>query len=363
MFLVHTAMMLGKEDVGSAPAEMFSRLALGDDAESSPADLTSATTDMNDQDKVVQDALDSPQCPAWAKRWLHETQGKEQWGFARYIDHGDIREKLRKEDHLFDDELDEEEPRLVDAYKARTAKLVSAQHKQIGYGKALSRQFRLQGMTWPQSSVDKAQSAWEAEDDKSRARDLQELEVQAEEDEDNELDLTADELCKRDNMELLKQKFLDGDSTQRLEDDIGLRAKLQVLRNRFKALRDKPRDTAVDKDTKRKGLRPGLLSNVFIVVDKACMDSYVRLNDRHDVEHGWVFAVDPDYKDPGPMEPLASKVRHQYRGFVRVKLQDLLDEFFVVRKYHESERPMEELWRHAQKEGHGLFVAIASDLR
>ena len=218
-------------------------------------------------------------------------------------------------------------------------------------------------MTWPQSSVDKAQSSCEAEDEKARARDLEELEAQAEDDEDNDLDLTADELRKRDNMELLKQKFLDGDVTDRFEDDVCLRAKFQALRTRFKALRDKPRDTAMDKDIKRTGLRPGLLSNVFIVVDKACMDSYVRLNERNDVEHGWVFAVDPDYKDPGPMESLASKVRDQYRGFVRVRLQDLLDEFFVVRKYHEHERPMEELWKQAQKEGNGLFVPVANDLQ
>jgi hypothetical protein len=364
MVLVHTAMSRKKDDVGSAPPEMFSRLALGDDdAESSPADLTSATIITDEQDKAVQEALDSPQCPAWAKRWLQETQGQEQWGFARYIDHGDIREKLREKDHLFDDELDEEEPRLVDAYKARTARLVAAQHKRIGYGKALSRQFRLQGMTWPQSSVDKAQSAWEAEDEKARSRDLEELEAQEKDDEDNELDLTADELRKRDNMELLKQKFLDGDFTDRLEDDIDLRAKFQVLRTRFKILCDKPRDTAMEKDTKRKGLRPGLLGNVFIVVDKACMDPYVRLNEKHDVEHGWVFAIDPEYKDPGPLEPLASKARHQYRGFVRVKLQDLLDEFFVARKYHERERPMEKLWRQAQKEGNGLFVTTGSDLQ
>jgi hypothetical protein len=113
-------------------------------------------------------------------------------------------------------------------------------------------------------------------------------------------------------MELLKQKLVDGDFADRFEDDICLRAKFQVLRNRFKALRNKPRDTGTEKDTKRKGLRLGLLSNVFIAVDKACVDSYIRLNEKNDVEHGWMFAVDPDYKDPGLIEPLASKARHQW---------------------------------------------------
>lgn len=216
-------------------------------------------------------------------------------------------------------------------------------------------------MTWPQSSVDKAQSAWETTDEKARLRDLDEIEAQEDEDEDNELDLSADELRTRDNMELLKQRFLDGDVTDRVEDDILLRAKFQVLRTRFKALRDRPRDTVMDKDAKRKGLRPGLLSNVFIVVDKACMDSYVALNEKNDIEHGWVFAIDPDYHDPGPMEPLASKDKHQYRGFIRVRLQDLVDEFFVVRKFHEQERSMEKSWQQARKEGDGLFVPMAKD--
>lgn len=367
MVPVHTVMSR-KEDVGdsnSAPAKLFSRLALGNDAESSPTDSTVATnTDTNDQgqDKAVQQALNSSQCPVWAKQWLQETQGEEQWGFARYIDHGDIREKLREQDRLFDHELDEEEPRLVDAYKARTAKLAKAQHKRIGYGKALSRQFRLQGMTWPQPSVDKAQSAWDTERQKARVRDLAELEAQAEDDGDTELDLTAEELRKHDDMELLKQKFLDGDFPDRFEDDILLRAKFRVLRTRFKALRDRPRDTTMIKGAKRTGLRPGLLSNVFIVVDKACLDSHVALNDNDGVEHGWVFAVDSDYTDPGPTEPLTSKVRHQYRGFIRVRLQDLLDDFFVVRKYHERKRPMEELWQQAQREGNGVFVPISKDL-
>lgn len=72
-----------------------------------------------------------------------------------------------------------------------------------------------------------------------------------------------------------------------------------------------------------------------------------------------MFAVDPDYQDPGPTEPLASKVQNRYRGFVRVRLQDLLGDFFVARKYQELERPMKEMWKHARKEGDGLFVAIS----
>ena len=38
----------------------------------------------------------------------------------------------------------------------------------------------------------------------------------------------------------------------RFEDHVPLRAKFQILRTRFKALRDKPRDTVMDNDTKAK---------------------------------------------------------------------------------------------------------------
>jgi len=365
MVLVHTV-TLAKRNVDDSVSDTqapagSSKPALGD-AESTPADLTAAaTTTTSAGDDVVQDAFDSSKCPEWAKRWLQETQGKAQWGFARYIDHGDIRKRLREEDRLFDSEIDKQEPRIVNAYKARTEKFVKAEHQRIGYGKALSRQFRLQGITWPQSSVDNAQCRWDTKVERARIRDLDDIEAQAEEDEDNELDLDSDELRRRDDLELLKQKFLDGDVTDRFEDDACLRAKFQVLRNRFKTLRDKPRDAVIEKDAIRKGLRPGLLDNVFIVVDKACMDSYQPRSGTNDADQGWVFAVDPDYKDPGPMEPLASKVQDQYRGFIRVRLYDLLDDFFVVRRFHKRERPMDDLWRQAQKVGNGLFVPTAKD--
>ncbi|GAB7323645.1 hypothetical protein MBLNU13_g07126t2 [Cladosporium sp. NU13] len=119
-----------------------------------------------------------------AKRWLRDTPGKEQWGFARYINYGDIREKFQR-------------------------------------GR--------------RGCVDKAQSAWEMEDEKATVRDLSGLEAQVNNDEDNELGLTADKLHKYDNMDLLKQKSLDEDFFDRFEDDFPLRAKFRILRTRFKA--------------------------------------------------------------------------------------------------------------------------------
>lgn len=179
--LVHTVMSR-KEDVGdsnSAPTKLFSRLALGD-AESSPTDLTAATNNYhtNHADKAVQEALNYPEFPAWVKRWLQEPQCKEQWGFARYVDHGDVREKFREQAHIFDDELDNEELCIVDAYKARRAKF-----------------------PW-QITVCMADGR-----PKARVRDLDELEAPANDDEHKELALAVCELHKHNNMKLLKQKL------------------------------------------------------------------------------------------------------------------------------------------------------------
>lgn len=102
---------------------------------------------------------------------------------------------------------------------------------------------------------------------------------------------------------------------------------------------------------------------MLIVVDKSLsgLPSLHSLSAKKDVENGWVFAVDPDYTDPGPIEPLASKVQRRHRDFVRVQLQDLLGKFFVLRKYRECEKSMEGLWKLTQKEGDWLFVPTTSE--
>lgn len=344
-----------KQDDGDEVLE-FKRLALGD-AEPPAPDLTAATstaTMTTIDDNAVQQALLSLQCPEWAKQWLRETQGKAHWGFARYIDHSDIEKRLRES--YFEYEIDDEKTSTMKAYHARVRKILRHTHEKVGLSDVVQKQFRLQRTRWPREVVDKAQRTWKEEAEVARKRDIHELDAIAAKGEDEDLDLDDDELCENDDLELVKQKFLDGEGPDRYEDDACLREKFQVLRKRFKVLRNKPRLPVLSQDTDGEGLGQGVLSNVFIVVDKACVDSQIPLSGKRYAENGWVFAVDPDYDDPGPMEPLASKVDHRYRGFVRVRLQHLVGDFFVARKYHALERPMEALWREAQKSGDELFV-------
>ena len=49
-----------------------------------------------------------------------------------------------------------------------------------------------------------------------------------------------------------KSSSIETSPGARFEDDVPLRAKFPILRARFKALRDKPRDTVMDNDTKAK---------------------------------------------------------------------------------------------------------------
>lgn len=71
-----------------------------------------------------------------------------------------------------------------------------------------------------------------------------------------------------------------------------------------------------------------------------------------------VWAVDPDYVE------LATEDEHpenqaQYPGYVRVRLRQLVDKIFEVRKYHEEQYPMAELWSVAQNSQGGLFVPFS----
>ena len=187
--------------------------------------------------------------------------------------------------------------------------------------------------------------------------------MQANNDEDNDLDLTADELHKHDNIELLKQKSLDEDFFDQFEDDVSPQGKVPIPKDSLhSALRVKSRDTMMDKNTKtKKGSAQVYQAISSSSSTKACLNSHVTLCAKKNFKHGWVFAVDPGYTDPGLTDPLASKVGHQYRGSVRVQPQDLVDEVFVLRKHNNHEESMEKLWRQARKEDDGLFAPTASE--
>lgn len=357
-----------KQEDGDDAVSEFKRL---DTKSSSAADLAAdiATTSSSCSstaespsitDEDVQEALDWPNNPEWATRWLRETRCGEHWGFVRYIDKVDIRKRDSEFENLSHDEATAKVKTVARDYNSRMGSVFRSARRQASYANLMWQQFRLQGTrgTYSRSRIEKEQHRWDERADKARKRDLKELEELEEEVGGDDMDLDDEELREKDDIELVKQRFLDGEGPDRYEDDASLRAKFQYLRRRFKARRTKPRlPSETDRVPRGQGLAQGILDNVFIVVDGSCVNSHQSTA----TEHGWVFAVDPDYEDPGPLEPLASKVRHQYRGFIRVRLEHLVNEFFVVRKYHGATTPMEALWLEAQKSGDGLFVPSNED--
>lgn len=328
----------------------------------------------------MQQATDSSQSPQWADRWLQETHGKECWGFTQFTDHGDIEKRLAEEDYLDECEIKEEVPRILDKHDRRVDEIVSSVLQSAGCDESLFERFELQDIAWPQSSIDQGQERWNVEAEEARERDLDELDALEDEDGDEELDLENEDLDQSDESFLAKQKFLDEEEAGEFRGDASLRANFQVLRNQFRALRDSPRrptqeegdEGGEDRDGKDDdedddeegddddddndnvtGLHMGILDNVFIVIDKTCVDS-------QNTTSGWVFAVDPDYQDPGPREPLSLKMKQKYRGFLRVKTEHLVNEFFELRKYHALDRPFKALCDEAQKTGNGYFVPTAT---
>lgn len=115
-----------------------------------------------------------------------------------------------------------------------------------------------------------------------------------------------------------------------------------MLRKHFRSIRE------------RGGLDKEILSNVYIVIDDACAHS---LFEAPQADSVWVWAVDPDYDESTASEVTYEGLQRQYRGFLRVRLQQLVDKFFEARKYHEEEYPKSTLWQAAQMSLNPAFVS------
>jgi hypothetical protein len=78
----------------------------------------------------------------------------------------------------------------------------------------------------------------------------------------------------------------------------------------------------------RGALRDGILRNVFIVIDQQCVQSL--LCRTPNVDDAWVYAVDPDYLQTTDAVTKETQP-NEYRGYLRVRLQQLVDNFFDAR--------------------------------
>ena len=114
------------------------------------------------------------------------------------------------------------------------------------------------------------------------------------------------------------------------------------------------------------GLTTSTLKNVFLAVDSTCVNSCIRrwsMPSKHNREamsnHTgiiWrdnmrVLAVDPDYPQPNQTYPGG------YRGYLWVRIQQLVDKFFEMRMFH-PEVGLEQLWLAARNSRNDAFASM-----
>ncbi|KAJ5415213.1 hypothetical protein N7465_003908 [Penicillium sp. CMV-2018d] len=155
----------------------------------------------------------------------------------------------------------------------------------------------------------------------------------------------------------------DLDLPSRIGSDESFLLTLNQLRKQFNHLRSQPpkkqapylfMDMVEGKiDAIPEGITEGLLRNVFLYLDHSAAASVL---DSRGPDGTWIWAVDPDY------EPKSRDSSSGYQGFLRVRLQQLLNHFYVARRWHADEWSMEDLWNAAQKEPHNAsFVSMKDE--
>lgn len=260
----------------------------------------------------------------WVRRLWEEDKGEKVWGYGIFIDPKAFAN-------------DEE----ADNYMARRDGVLFHGRGAIGAGSsAINNKWRLQKLEWPSSNAADGGKEMDARQAVDRGEEKKIIS-----------ELTVDE-AKRD----------EGETDERL-------AKFLVLRKRFKFIRDSSLGSQTQEDvvssapvhSETRVLEGGILQNVFLMEDKPCVESVVGAQGL--VDDMWVWAIDPDYHDADELttmidEPRPSESPERYRGFMRVRLQQLVNNFFDVRRFHQGEHTMKELWEAAQKSKHQAFVSI-----
>ncbi|KXH48872.1 hypothetical protein CNYM01_04888 [Colletotrichum nymphaeae SA-01] len=247
----------------------------------------------------------------WVRRLWEEDKGEKVWGYGMFID-----------PQAFAN--DEE----AEGYMARRDGVLFHARDAVGAGSsAINNNWKLQKLEWP--NCDAAGGGKEMGT--------------------SELAIDEDERGGREDEERL--------------------ASFRILRTRFKLIRDRGLRShkqegiasSAPVHSEISGLEGGILQNVFLMVDEPSVKSVLGAHGL--VDDMWIWAVDPDYNDADETfttidEPRQSETPGRYRGFMRVRLQQLVNNFYDVRRFHQREYTMKELWEAAQKSKHKAFVSV-----
>ncbi|KAK8022350.1 hypothetical protein PG993_013117 [Apiospora rasikravindrae] len=135
------------------------------------------------------------------------------------------------------------------------------------------------------------------------------------------------------------------------EMDANLEARFQKLREDFVARRDviPGNDDGTEVEWRNDGFRKGVLTNVFLVHDRGTVHTVLGMRGLSD--EMWVWAVDPDYKPCPDHHP-------QYRGYFRVRLQQLVKNFYLARRFRSDEFSMADLWDMARRSRQQMFNSL-----
>ncbi|KAK7739753.1 hypothetical protein SLS53_005723 [Cytospora paraplurivora] len=303
----------------------------------------------------------------WVRRlWEEDIQGGEKhWGYGIFID-----------PEAFSD--GEEAERYMD----RRDGVLSHAHGAVGTSiSAIRNKWRLQRLDWPTDAT--------AGDGEKEGGSQTALNSDDKEDSSGPAG-DAVPSVRTGGPRLLVRK----ERTEEEGADEKRAVKFQKLREQFRSVRDRaPKRqrqehttlSAPTQQAERGGLLDGILQNVFLVVDKFSAGTVYSesvypgqgISGYGLVDDIWLWAVDPeyDYDDAANDAPAAAAAtttiegpttstgtpRSRYRGFMRVRLQQIVNNFYDARRFHESDYPMEKIWEAAQKSMHQAFVSLRDD--
>ncbi|KAI0398695.1 hypothetical protein F4802DRAFT_592417 [Xylaria palmicola] len=147
-----------------------------------------------------------------------------------------------------------------------------------------------------------------------------------------------------------------------------LGARFNRLREQFKALVDctptKQRD-GQGTNAQSGGLEDGILHNTFLVIDRESINSV--MSPTGFVDDMWVWAIDPDCestlsrREGAGTKEGQQQQQQQFGGYMRVRLQQLVNNFFEERSLHAEEHPLARLWEVAAASKNQAFVSVRDD--
>ncbi|KAI0868898.1 hypothetical protein GGS24DRAFT_190366 [Hypoxylon argillaceum] len=139
-----------------------------------------------------------------------------------------------------------------------------------------------------------------------------------------------------------------------------LEYKFSVMREVFQSITENtPKKQRLSHETEARsgGLDDGILPNVFLVIDRESIDTVMAVTGN--VEDMWVWAVDVDFDTRfQPAEVATEQIPEEYRGYMRVSLQQLVNNFFEQRYLYAEDKPLACLWAAAAQSKNRAFVSL-----